>query len=620
MNLLRPATLIATLALSACSGVTAPTSAPPSPVVSTASPTTAPPTDSPSPSAALPTASPTPTVAPTLTAGSPGRILLLRFPESGPAAYYVVNADGSAEEPFGPRGDYETRQVSPDESLLAVVGPNSQGTFASGTMGLDGIGWHLFENPDPSLNLACGVWAPDERMACEGWSDSDSSLDGIYTALASDGSDPQRLTTGRDAPCDYSPDGSQLAFVRGDKLMVVASGGGEPEVLQEAVGTSGLPCDWSPDGDTILTASTDGKLQVVTREGDSAPFIGDGLRGYISNGAWSSDGSRILLTMALPGEQGDVYTIAADGSDLRQITHSPLLEEAIAWLPASTPPAAPEGRLVYGRFDTFGQTPFTSNIDGTDERKLLSPPAWVGSWAPNGLLLAVAVGEPPQEPLFTGTVKPDGSDFVQFDRPDASLNLGCSTWSPDGSRLACEGWDDTDPTRNGIYTVRSTDCGDLTRITTSPVDRHDSPADYTLDGSQIIFSRSNPEPDELGDDSHLMVVKLDGSDEHRLSEQSMSGGRLSPDGTTILAAAGSYLVLLPVDGGQPTPIRIAQAPNATYFGGAWSPDGQWIVFTLHQRNEGHSDIYIMRRDGTDLRQVTHTPSEDEEFAGWAPAP
>jgi hypothetical protein len=285
--------------------------------------------------------------------GAPGRILVLRFPESGPPAYFVVNADGSGEQPFGPRVDYETRQVSPDGSLLAIVGPNSQGAIVGGTIGVDGSGWHLFDNPDPNINLACGIWAPNDRLACEGWNDSDPSLAGIYTVRASDGSDPQRLTTGGDIPCDYSPDGSQLAFVRGKTLMVVASEGGEPEALLENLAESGVPCDWSPDGSSILTTTTGGgKLQMVTTEGQSTPFVGDGLDGQITNALWSPDGARILLTMALEGQRGDVYTISADGSDIQQITDSGLLEEAVSWLPSTSespePPASRVNLLEYG--------------------------------------------------------------------------------------------------------------------------------------------------------------------------------------------------------------------------------------------------------------------------------
>ena len=115
--------------------------------------------------------------------------------------------------------------------------------------------------------------------------------------------------------------------------MLMASEGGEPVALLEDVAESGLPCDWSPDGTSILTATTDGRLQVVTAAGDSATFVGDGLDGYIYNGLWSSDGLRILLTMGFEGEPADVYTIAADGSDLHRITNSHLLDEGGPWLP-----------------------------------------------------------------------------------------------------------------------------------------------------------------------------------------------------------------------------------------------------------------------------------------------
>src|SRR5215210_2980851 len=87
-----------------------------------------------------------------------------------------------------------------------------------------------------------------------------------------------------------------------------------------------------------------------------------------------------------------------------------------------SPEPLPNGRLVYGRFGPLGVTSFTSNTDGTDEREILPPPAEGASWAPNGLLLAVILFSPAGL-LSTGTVKPDGSELVRFDSPDASLNL-----------------------------------------------------------------------------------------------------------------------------------------------------------------------------------------------------
>src|SRR4051812_26394136 len=56
----------------------------------------------------------------------------------------------------------------------------------------------------------------------------------------------------------------------------------------------------------------------------------------------------------------------------RSPTPRPSVPEATATTPSATPTSepAPVGRLVYGRFDSRGVTPFTSNTDGTDERQL----------------------------------------------------------------------------------------------------------------------------------------------------------------------------------------------------------------------------------------------------------
>jgi Tol biopolymer transport system component len=203
------------------------------------------------------------------------------------------------------------------------------------------------------------------------------------------------------------------------------------------------------------------------------------------------------------------------------------------------------------------------------------------------------------------------SDFVRFNSPDPTLQLGCNGWSPDGSRLTCEGWDDSDPTRTGIYTVRSADGGDLTRVTISHDGGHDVPGDYSPNGRQIVFIRVNPADEEHGT---LMVVDVDGKDEHALTDQKVGlASSWSPDGRTILTEADGSLLLVSLDGGQPRPIKIPVEGSAGR--GAWSPDGDWIVFSLRVPPLGE-DIYITRMDGTNLHQVTNTPGKNEEFADW----
>jgi dipeptidyl aminopeptidase/acylaminoacyl peptidase len=50
---------------------------------------------------------------------------------------------------------------------------------------------------------------------------------------------------------------------------------------------------------------------------------------------------------------------------------------------------------------------------------------------------------------------------------------------------------------------------------------------------------------------------------------------------------------------------------------AWSPDSQWIAF-VGQRAAGELDVYVMRSDGSDVRQLTNTPGTSELELAWSP--
>jgi TolB protein len=92
------------------------------------------------------------------------------------------------------------------------------------------------------------------------------------------------------------------------------------------------------------------------------------------------------------------------------------------------------------------------------------------------------------------------------------------------------------------------------------------------------------------------------------------GGSLdwSPDGRYLLIAAGppGDKDIFRIDVDTDTVARLT-------FGGnnnspAYSPDGQWIVFNS-LRNNDQADLYLMRSDGSALRQLTTAPEPD-----WQP--
>ena len=285
--------------------------------------------------------------------------------------------------------------------------------------------------------------------------------------------------------------------------------------------------------------------------------------------------------------------------------------------PSTSPPPLPGRRIVYIALTEDGVGSLvTTNPDGSGAMPLLLAVAGPPRWSPDGRHISVVANDA-DDHLFVGLVDPDGSHYVQFDNPDPTLELDCHAWSPDGLRLACSGFDGTDVTRNGIYTVSSTDGGDLTSVTTSPDGGHDDPTDYSPNGDQLVFTR------ERADESHttLMIVNVDGSGARALSDRRLGNGRWSPDGKTILSdmgEEGESLLLVPVDGGEIRAIEIISDSLKSAFFGSWSPDGNWIVFS--GRATKSVDLYIVRVDGTNLQQVTDTPmGQWEEAADWTAA-
>jgi Tol biopolymer transport system component len=272
------------------------------------------------------------------------------------------------------------------------------------------------------------------------------------------------------------------------------------------------------------------------------------------------------------------------------------------------------GRLMFSRFDeathTFIST-HTAQANGTDEEELTLPgPEGGGRWSRSGSEIAVMTLLP-DERVGTAIIEPDGTVARTLAIADKSLNLVCTVWSPDDERLACEGWDDADPSRRGIYTVRSSDGDDLQRLTTTPEGMVDVPGDYSPDGAQFVFSRWRSEDEENGP---LLIMDLPEGKPRPLSNGGFEDpGRFSTDGASVLTSGSGRIVIMDLNG--EVLQRIAQT-GAYLFGPVWSPDGEWIAYSRATTGP-HADIFISRPDGRDAQQVTST-AVNEIAVDWGP--
>lgn len=58
-------------------------------------------------------------------------------------------------------------------------------------------------------------------------------------------------------------------------------------------------------------------------------------------------------------------------------------------------------------------------------------------------------------------------------------------------------------------------------------------------------------------------------------------------------------------------------PNNNAEGDSFSPDGEWIVFYMILSGDIQSDIYKIRRDGTNLTRLTYTEDASESDPSWS---
>ena len=295
--------------------------------------------------------------------------------------------------------------------------------------------------------------------------------------------------------------------------------------------------------------------------------------------------------------------------------------------PAQAKVPGPNGRIAFSRVVQDDNTvTYTVNPDGSHMQQLFAGFSGGPRWSPDGsqisLLTPCTDGE---ENCAATIVDPDTGTFRQFKWPDPDLETHCSFgWSPDSTRLACESYGVTDPSRNGIYTIRASDGRDLRRITSNP-GGDDIPGDYSPDGTRLVFSRTDPSR-PANANAALFVANVDGTGLRRITPWGLpfseDSGRWSPDGTTILFDDRKSLYVVHPDGSGMAKIPLATRSFSRLQNPDWSPDGTKIVvslFTATAPGTGRAGIYTANADGSDLQQVTSSPTFDR-YGDWGPHP
>ncbi|MFW6184330.1 MAG: hypothetical protein ACOC8X_11080, partial [Chloroflexota bacterium] len=300
-------------------------------------------------------------------------------------------------------------------------------------------------------------------------------------------------------------------------------------------------------------------------------------------------------------------------------THTPLVTQAAeptpSNAPASTPgatesgplpPSEPTGRIVFTCFNEGFDDICTMNADGSDRRRLTSEAAtdFYPEWGPRGELIIFSSRRDGAFHLYL--MDADGRGLSRVG-PDAGSHFAPDI-SPDGTRIAFSSAVQAPEGRRQHIWVMDVDGSNLQQLTSGPY--NDIDPVWSPDGSRIAFAS------DRGWRPAHWIMNVDGSDMIMLPDDvPQHGGRSdwSPDGRWLAFYAGPRddrdIYLVATDG--------SGASHRLTFGGrnlapSFSPDGQWITFTSYREGDD-AEIFIMRSDGSDLRQLTFN-----ERADWQP--
>lgn len=301
---------------------------------------------------------------------------------------------------------------------------------------------------------------------------------------------------------------------------------------------------------------------------------------------------------------------------------------------AEVSPSPLDHAIVFCRFLPGDDQGVLYRLDagGTQEEPIRDVTGDCPVLSPDGTRFAVPAPAPDGR-LTTAIFASDGTGYTLLPLPDPTIQVGAVAWSSDGTRFVSDAWDDTDPSRVGIYSRNTSNGGDLLRLTDAG-SRYDYPLAFSSDGSRFLFFRPHAKG-ETGDGEplDLFVVKADGGGVRLLippgttTAQFLSGSvaSWSPDGSqvAVVAAHGPFwdtksrsVYIADVDGSGER--RIGPEGNITDV--SWSPDGRWIAFTM-----GHTtDLYLMHPNGSGLVALTSNAADPSVAGGgdfgpkWSP--
>jgi TolB protein len=303
------------------------------------------------------------------------------------------------------------------------------------------------------------------------------------------------------------------------------------------------------------------------------------------------------------------------------------------------------GLIAFRRFlsaDKQTGAIFTINPDGTGLQQLTSGRRRDGvgtepSWSPDGEWIVYMVA--PEGDLGRARlakIRPDGTDATDLSRcTGRCVSDGFPAFAPSGQLIAFERkvtWASGEGESTAIFVMDAdgTNGRQITQQGSSsehPTQYEDLAPTFAPSGARIAFERIDLETYHHA----IFAVGLDGTDELQVTPWSLDASQpdFSPDGEWILFRShetsiieGNVWLVRP-DGTDAHAVTNSVEGEAKWVSGSFSPDGLYITngrAAILDGQQQNADVYIMRLDGSDLRNLTDDPKFWDSSPEWGPAP
>ncbi len=471
-----------------------------------------------------------------------------------------------------------------------------------------------------------------------------------------------------------SPDGAEIAFVSGGDIWTVAAAGGEAHLLITNPATESRPM-YSPDGSKLAFMSTrtgGGNIYVLTLATGHLDRLTysdslDQLDG------WSNDGRWLYFTSSANdiAGQGDIFRVSADGGTPLEVSHERYLtefesapspdgqtialvakgisnrqwwrnghahiDETEVWLK----PVASEGgyrRLLpadakhgWPMWSADGATIlFMSDASGAEN--LWSVPAAGGqprqmTSFPQGRVLWPSIGNRGKTIVFERNFRIWRFDLASGRAEEVKIalrglpaspgtthlnetNFGQMALSPDGTKIALIA-------HGEVFAIPAKDGGEAQRVTRTPSAERDP--EWSPDSLKLAYisERSGRE--------QVFWYDFVSGKERALTTGAgeVAAVHWAPDGRSIAYLADSkqlHVVHLSEKGEVEADTVVATGPVGDFGEGslAWSPDSQWLAFTLLDARS-FTNIEAVPAKGGEPRPLTFLANgETGSQIAWSP--